>query len=235
MQDDRTWLFDVDGTLTPSRAKIVPEMEEFMIRFCTSHRAYAVTGSDREKTLEQLGSNLYCALDGVFQCNGGQLWRQQSLEWEMPWTIPLEAERWLMSRIDRSRWTHRSPPHLEHRVGMCNFSILGRGTRDLDEREAYVQHDRLYRERAQLAAAFNRLFPSLEASLGGETGIDISPRGWTKARVLDYVDLPVIFLGDSMSGSGNDAPLCNRILGTQSGECFEVHSWVQTRERCLYA
>ena len=53
------YIFDVDGTLTPSRQKIDPEFSTFMLNFACEHDVYLVTGSDRDKTLEQVGEELY--------------------------------------------------------------------------------------------------------------------------------------------------------------------------------
>ena len=53
------YIFDVDGTLTPSRGKINSEFRTFMKKFMDSHDVYLVTGSDREKTVDQIGIMLY--------------------------------------------------------------------------------------------------------------------------------------------------------------------------------
>ena len=47
------YVFDVDGTLTPSRQKILPEMEELFLNFISIKPVYLVTGSNYEKTEEQ--------------------------------------------------------------------------------------------------------------------------------------------------------------------------------------
>ena len=51
----KKFIFDVDGTLTPSRKKIEHEFWAPFLIFCRHHDVYLVTGSDRQKTLEQLG------------------------------------------------------------------------------------------------------------------------------------------------------------------------------------
>ena len=53
------FLFDVDGTLTPSRQKMDKEFSKFFSNFCKNNDVYLVTGSDRDKTVEQLGKTLY--------------------------------------------------------------------------------------------------------------------------------------------------------------------------------
>ena len=61
------YVFDVDGTLTPSRQKILPEMETAFNKFIDNYSVYLVTGSDYEKTLEQLGKNV---IEKVEKVNG---------------------------------------------------------------------------------------------------------------------------------------------------------------------
>ncbi len=55
----KKFIFDIDGTLTPSRGKIDPEFLQEMLYFAGTNDVYFVTGSDREKTLEQVGLDLY--------------------------------------------------------------------------------------------------------------------------------------------------------------------------------
>ena len=47
------FIFDVDGTLTPSRQEIDMDFAVFFTDFCAERDVYLVTGSDREKTIEQ--------------------------------------------------------------------------------------------------------------------------------------------------------------------------------------
>ena len=53
------FIFDVDGTLTPSRGTIDSELKAFFMNFCKKNNVYLVTGSDRPKTIEQIGEDLY--------------------------------------------------------------------------------------------------------------------------------------------------------------------------------
>ena len=62
----KKFIFDIDGTLTPSRQKIDPEFKTFMIYFAIKNPVYLVTGSDRQKTLEQIGAGLYDSCKRVY-------------------------------------------------------------------------------------------------------------------------------------------------------------------------
>ena len=43
------YIFDVDGTLTPSRQPIMPEFKDWFLDFCKHNEVYIVTGSDYPK------------------------------------------------------------------------------------------------------------------------------------------------------------------------------------------
>ena len=46
------FIFDVDGTLTPSRQKMDEAFKRFFSRFASRNFVYLVTGSDKDKTME---------------------------------------------------------------------------------------------------------------------------------------------------------------------------------------
>ena len=62
------FIFDVDGTLTPSRGKMDEKFSQFFFDFCTLHDVYLVTGSDRPKTVEQIGNVIYGMAKRVYNC-----------------------------------------------------------------------------------------------------------------------------------------------------------------------
>ena len=64
------FIFDVDGTLTPSRKKIEHEFWAPFLIFCRNHDVYLVTGSDREKTVDQLGLDICYRAKRVYNCSG---------------------------------------------------------------------------------------------------------------------------------------------------------------------
>ena len=53
------FIFDVDGTLTPSRQTIDSDFASFFKKFCRENSVYLITGSDRNKTIEQVGREIY--------------------------------------------------------------------------------------------------------------------------------------------------------------------------------
>ena len=74
------------------------------------------------------------------------------------------------------------------------------------------------------------MFPDLEAKVGGETGIDISPKGADKSQILNDFDLNndnIIFFGDAMQLGGNDEPLAT---ANKNGRNYHVKGWEHTWE-----
>jgi len=109
---------------------------------------------------------------------------------------------------------------------MCNFSIVGRNA-TMGERKLYVDFDKTIDERNKIAKTFNKAFPSLEAKVGGETGIDIGCKGNDKSQIIkDFDEEDVLhFFGDAMHEGGNDYPLAQLVKNKR-----QVTSWNQTWE-----
>mgnify|MGYP001331747726 CR=1 FL=1 len=213
---DNCLVFDVDGTLTPSREKIDPIHAETLLEFAKKTDVYILTGSDFPKTKQQLGE-ITKVVKGCYQCVGNELWINDELVQSTPkFDIPKLMLRWCKEKLAESRFPHRTgKKHVDLRAGMMNFSILGRGcTRE--QREEYIEYDLEYGEREELANEFNDMFKTFSAQIAGETGIDISEVGKDKGQVfkpLEELYNSIIFFGDDTQPGGNDYPFVEKITG----------------------
>ena len=223
------YIFDVDGTLTPSRQSINKEFKDWFIDFCDTNSVYLVTGSDYEKTVEQLGIEICMSVKAIYNCSGNDVWQQGINTRTNDWILPEDAHEWLSKKLTESNFPLRTGLHFEHRPGTVNFSIVGRNA-TLGERKLYVRFDEEYQERVQIAQEFLRKFPNLDAKVGGETGLDIYPKGADKSQIInDFTKYEKIyFYGDRMDKEGNDYPLAQVI---QYGESFHVKDWKDTWSR----
>lgn len=221
------FIFDVDGTLTPSRSIMDYNFRSFFNTFCLVNDVYLVTGSDRPKTIEQIGRT-YDLCKRVYNCSGNDVWERDVNVRRNYWVLPEDAHEWLSVELTSSEFPLRTGNHFEHRTGMVNYSIVGRNANQ-KQRKQYVEWDTTYDERDVIANNFNRLFPDLEARPGGETGIDIAPRGYDKSQILqDFDDTDrIIFFGDRMDKDGNDYPLAQ---ANKKGVNYPVTGWKQTWE-----
>ena len=195
------------------------------------HSILLVTGSDYAKTVEQLGSTITELVDYCCNCLGNHVLHKGSLIESYVFEPPHSLMEFLNTELQTSPYTERYGNHIEHRVSMLNFSIVGRNAIG-GQRTRYYEWDRLSCERLALAEKINLLFPEVSAQAGGETGIDIIPKGRDKRQVIKYTNnQKVWFFGDRLDEGGNDKPLADALLasGTNS-EAFHVKSWRETWE-----
>ena len=230
--DKVKYIFDVDGTLTPSRQKIDSEFLNFLLNFAKQNDVYLVTGSDRPKTIEQIGKELYFACQRVYNCSGSDVYEKDILIYRDEWTLPSDAEEFLIDELHHSKFPVRTGNHIERRPGGVNFSVLGRGSEViLEEREEYVKWDINTGERKNIAERFKKRFPEIGCQVGGQTGLDISPLGCDKSQILrDFKPIDLIyFFGDKLKEGENDYPLGHAIEQRRLGMVFEVtdyhHTW----------
>ena len=223
------FIFDVDGTLTPSRQIIDDDFAVFFSNFCAENHVYLVTGSDKEKTIEQLGEEIYNLCKRVYQCNGNDVWEGETHIKSDNWSLSLFVRSWLETKLKESSFPLRTGLHIEERPGMVNFSVVGRNA-TIGERKLYVKYDTQHNERNLIASLFNKEFPELIARPGGETGIDISPKGTDKSQIVNDFDPNDVlhFYGDRMDPAGNDYPLKKVIIDNDLGFATGVKDWSKT-------
>ena len=226
------FIFDVDGTLTPSRQVIDGDFAVFFSNFCAENDVYLVTGSDKEKTIEQIGEEIYSLAQRVYNCSGSDVWQGETHIRSDNWRIPIHVKAWLEDKLEESSFPLRTGLHIEERPGMVNFSVVGRNA-TMGERKLYVKHDTQIGERNIIADLFNKEFKELIARPGGETGIDISPKGADKSQIVNDFDPNDVlhFYGDRMDTMGNDYPLKKVIIDNDLGFAIGVNGWKDTWEK----
>ena len=225
------YLFDVDGTLTPSRQKIDKKFAVWFSKFCERESVYLVTGSDKPKTLEQIGPVVYNRCKGVYQCSGNEFWIKETLIRSNKWKLPDIARQFLLQCLEEENFHIRTGTHIEERPGMVNYSVVGRRANH-EQREAFVEYDKNTNSRINTANAFNTMFPDLQATVGGETGLDIAPKGFDKGQIVKDFNksCKIKFFGDAMWEGGNDYSLKVALERTNFAftECIQVNDWTQT-------
>ena len=226
------FLFDVDGTLTPSRQKIDKEFSKFFSKFCKTNEVYLVTGSDRDKTVEQLGKTLYNKSKRVYNCSGNSVWEKSKNVHTSEWNCPCALSSYLELELNASKFKLKTGKHVEERPGCINFSILGRGEDNMKYRSEYVAWDRQTEERDKLAQNLRRLFPDLSITVGGETGLDISPKGHDKSQILHDFEThdTITFFGDKTFVGGNDYSVAHAIITNDLGMVHQVSDFKETWE-----
>jgi phosphomannomutase len=240
---DRIFIFDVDGTLTPSRLPMTKEFQKFFKQWIKKNKFYLVTGSDLPKLQEQM-----CMYDieaeGIFTCCGNQFWLPNSsvpiqsadLIYDNKFKVSRKLNKLLGTILSNSIYPHRYGNHIEDRGSMVNFSIVGRDCNQ-EQREEYYKWDKEKGERKIIAQAIKEKFPDLDAVIGGQISIDIYPKGNDKSQVLNVIEqerlVPpneYIFIGDGIENGGNDYPLAELMDNTEICDWYHTKGWEHTKE-----
>ena len=234
------YLLDVDGTLTDSRKPIDTEFAIWFARFCARNDVYLVTGSDRPKTVEQVGIHIYHLCKRAYQCNGNDVWYGNINLRTIQFPDDPALDEALNDYLANSDFPIRTGNHIEKRPGMTNFSILGRNATP-EDRWGYVMWDKEYDERDVIAHNLSIIFPKYNFQVAGDTGIDITVKGHGKEQVLtDFKESDrILFIGDKCAEGGNDHGIAQAVSALSdnknsfaygTGKFYNVEGWKDTWE-----
>jgi len=223
------FLFDVDGTLTPPRGKMDKEFRLFFGEWVLhqqyiKNKVFLVTGSDREKTLEQIGISLYRLMDGVYQSCGNEFYIRNRLIKYSNWRMSPDLHLDILDVLQKSEWYGRADNNIEERTGMINITTVGRSASKVLRKE-YYKWDTKSCERERIAEKLSHKYPDLEFSIGGEISIDIYPEGNDKSQVLSDMDGECTFFGDRCEVGGNDYT-----IAIMSNNSYNVKDWKDTQK-----
>ena len=91
------YIFDVDGTLTPSRLPIDKKFKKFFIEWMKDKTVYLVTGSDKEKTIEQIGEEIWNNCTRAYQSCGNAVYEKGKLIRQSDFKLDRELQRLLFT------------------------------------------------------------------------------------------------------------------------------------------
>ncbi|XP_019516123.1 PREDICTED: phosphomannomutase 1 isoform X2 [Hipposideros armiger] len=205
-------LFDVDGTLTPARQKIDPEVAAFLQKLRSRVQIGVVGGSDYSKIAEQLGE-------------GDEVRQSMSTFCPCPTTCPMFLAQTIQNHLGEEllqdlinfclhymallRLPKKRGTFIEFRNGMLNISPIGRSC-TLEERIEFSELDKKEKIREKFVEALKTEFAGkgLRFSRGGMISFDVFPEGWDKRYCLDSLDQDsfdtIHFFGNETSPGGND-------------------------------
>ena len=240
---DKIYIFDIDGTLTPSRQPMTKEFQKFFKEWVKKNKFYLVTGSDLPKLQEQM-----CYFDieaeGIFTCCGNEFWKPDpsipitSAEqiYHNKFKPPQNLLTYLGEQLRMTDYPVKAGNHIEDRGTLLNFSIVGRDC-SLQQRKDYYEYDKLTDERKTIAKYIRESWNDLDAVIGGQISIDIYPKGNDKSQVLNVIEqerlVPpseYIFIGDGIENGGNDYPLAELMDNTEICDWHHTKGWEHTKK-----
>ena len=238
---NKIYIFDVDGTLTPSRRPMTEDFLKFFNGWSKKNNFYLVSGSDLDKMKEQVPEFILERANGLFTCGGNQFWKESNTkQWPTDWKLIYENKFEISTKLKNaleiilmsSQYPHRYGNHIEDRGSMLNFSVVGRNC-NLEQRQHYFEWDNKKGERKKLSLFIKHKFPELDAVIGGQISIDIAPKGNDKSQVIDVIKkqpmriIPryedkFVFIGDRTVKGGNDYPLAKVMKEMDNCEVYQA-------------
>ena len=246
---DKVYIFDVDGTLTPSRLPMTKEFEKFFGKWAEKNWYWLVTGSDLPKLQEQLPEYIIQKSQGFFTCCGNEFYgpslskhrKKHNFKYSKEFHVSDDLLEYLQNTLDNSDYPIKAGNHIEDRGALLNFSIVGRDCTQ-EQREEYYKWDKKNNNRKSIANYIEKKWPHLEAVLGGQISIDIYPKGNDKSQVFQeikewprlqeryHVIKNYIFIGDRTEEGGNDYPLAKLMEKTDRCSYHQTKGWEHTKQ-----
>ena len=247
-------LFDMDGTLTAARKKIEWDMVISLRELSKYAEIGIVTGSDLNYLHEQC-SMLWREINScspsdvtLLPCNGTKRlkWDQKEKDFVAINIVDMKEEvgdiayRKLIENLIKVQdyfitYTKPACPlsgtFLSYRGTLLNYCPIGRDASDKD-REVFCSLDKQNLIRCRLIDRLKSVIPDIidnfEIRLGGETSIDIFPKGWNKTYALRYYgDYDVHFVGDRCEPGGNDHDI---YMAVKRGNGYKTINTTNTKE-----
>tara|TARA_B100000700_G_scaffold231064_1_gene255664 strand:+ start:884 stop:1639 length:756 start_codon:yes stop_codon:yes gene_type:complete len=228
----RIYIFDVDGTLTPSRRPMTEDFLKFFNGWSKKNDFYLVSGSDLDKMKEQVPELILERANGIFTCGGNKFYIDYKLQYENIFRPPESLIDYLKERLKESKYLTRAGNHIENRGAMVNFSVVGRNC-TLEQRLDYFKWDNINKERKMICRGIRFGWSKLDAVIGGQISIDIAPKGNDKSQVIDVIkkqperkipkyESKYIFIGDRTKEGGNDYPLAKVMKEMDNCEVYQA-------------
>lgn len=234
-------IFDLDGTLAPSRGVVDNEMVDLLRKLIRHYKVAVISGGSIEQYQkqflpylqlpEELQSNLMLlptSGSSLYYCDGDELVEVYSKKFSPEQSkLVKEALELILNQNSLPKQTEYGST-IQDRGTQITYSALGHSA-PLSEKSAW---DPDQQKRRQLSQELSKLLPDFDILIGGTTSIDITLKGINKAygvrQLSDFLKIPIsamIFVGDSLFEGGNDDSV--RETGI---DCIKVDTVEDTKE-----
>ncbi len=226
--DKSAVIFDLDGTLTPSKRQVEKDMAALFCRLLRSGKKVVVmSGGIFSRFKSQFLDHLTCADSAearlelfkdlyLFPLDGSTFYLYQGEGWKEIYSEPFSVQEKteIFSAIKKAE---TDVPGLgrgkiygdtiEDRGSQITFSALGQQA-PLTEK---LRWDRDHSKRIRMELFLRPLLKNYDVKIGGTTSIDVNKRHINKAYAIrkmeEYSGIPIsemLFIGDAIFKGGND-------------------------------
>tara|TARA_Y100001963_G_scaffold129440_1_gene184693 strand:- start:1612 stop:2322 length:711 start_codon:yes stop_codon:yes gene_type:complete len=230
----KIYLFDIDGTLTEPRQKMSDNHVLAFLSWMTNKNVYLVTGSDYPKVKEQLPDSVVRKCNGVFCSMANQFIQSGKIIYQKKWEPTQSLTDDLNFLYKASEFPHKGKTIIEPRVGMINFSTVGREASQ-QQRDIYSRWDKENKEREAIVKVLSNKYTNLDFKIGGQISIDIQPKGANKSQASKWLrekfkGCELYFFGDKITKNGNDYDIAEDIKENKDGKVFNISGPTETIE-----
>ena len=213
-------VFDLDGTLAPSKSSLDTEMASLLHDLLSVARVAVISGGAwlqfEKQVLSHLPQDERLARLSILPTCGTQFF-QYAGEWKRLYAEDFtagEKEKIVSSltkAVETAGFTVEKTwgETIEDRGSQITYSSLGQQA-PLDEK---VRWDADFAKRKKIKTILDTLIPEFSVRLGGATSIDVTKPGIDKAygikKLRDVLGISVqemIYVGDALFPGGNDYP-----------------------------
>lgn len=214
-------IFDLDGTLVPSKSQMEPDMAKLLEKLLEKKDVVVISGGSWAQFEKQFLASLNLSLEKMSRLfiaptSGASFYRFENGEWRAVYTESLsESEK---NKIKKAfeyalpKGGYRYPEHsygevIEDRGTQISFSALGQQA----PLELKSKWDPDKSKRKKIITYLLEKLTDFEVHIGGTTTIDITHKGIDKAygirrisRELNISIDKMLFVGDALFEGGND-------------------------------
>jgi phosphomannomutase len=213
-------VFDLDGTLAPSKSSIDAEMAELINKLLGFIKVAVISGGDwsqfQKQVLAHLASDKRLQSLSLLPTCGTQYYKFDT-SWEKIYSEDFtnEQKEKIISSLKKAIAQSGVKAEkvwgevIEDRGSQITFSGLGQQA-PLEEKNKW---DPDFTKRMKIKTILDTLIPEFSVRLGGATSIDVTKPGIDKAYgirklrdILGIAILEMIFVGDALFPGGNDYP-----------------------------
>ena len=213
-------VFDLDGTLAPSKSSLAPKTAALLHDLLGIIKVAVISGGAWEQFEKQLLTDLpkdSCLANLSLLPTCGTKFFQYNGKWTQLYSEDLTAEQRkkiidsLNKAVDETGYRAKKlwGEAIEDRGSQVTFSALGQQA-PLAEKEKW---DPDFAKRKKIKAILDKLIPEFSIRMGGATSIDVTKPGIDKAygigKLRDTLHLSLkemVFIGDALFPGGNDYP-----------------------------
>lgn len=214
-------VFDLDGTLTESKANLDKEMASLLCKLLEKKTIAVIGGGYYPQFKKQFLNHFKCPKSQLknlllLPTSGGRMYKYNREKWQILYKNDLTAQErnLIISAFKKSfRDINYIQPKkiygkvIEDRGSQISFSAVGQKA-PLEKKEEWNKKQDI---RPKLKMALEKYLSEFEVRFGGFTSVDVTKKGIDKAygieQIMKLLSLSVeemVFIGDALYEGGND-------------------------------